>query len=273
MNMIQKFWNENGFLNHVLFSKHIDKCKKEGLKNYLSSIFLLKNIFLKIFIFIILCALVLGLGFGLREHYIQIAETNNFWKNGNKIVELNPGIAFSGLANAPSSVIYFIQALPCAIALVAILFINKWWIYLGFILMFWGGMMNIIDRSLGGMIHFARDGEIYDIVNLKGKVIDYFPAPTSTFNIADVFIIMGVSMAGVAILAWAIMMFIKENKNEKLKEKDPNFKPKRDMIDEIMDEYEELRDIDDIDDDSSSIKVDLDDKLKDQKGDMNESNN
>ena len=242
MKQIQKFWKENIFLNVVLFSKHINKCKKEGLKNYLSSIFLLKNIFLKIFILIILCGLILGLGFGLREHFIHVAETNNYWDNGRQIVILNRGIAFSGLENASSSVVYFVQVLPCIVAFVAILFINKWWIYLGFVMMFWGGMMNVIDRSMGGFIQFAQNGQpVGSPEDLKNAVVDYFPAPGSTFNIADVFVIMGVSLAGLSIVVWTVLMYLKERKNEHLKNQNPDFNATPDLIDELMNEYEELQ--------------------------------
>lgn len=227
MNKILISFKESKFLNFIFFRKSINKLKHEGLKKYLSSIFLLKNILLKIVLLILLGLLIFGLGFGLRHHYL--------YKEPNDVL-LNPGIAFSHLANQNSSVVYFVQSIPCIISFLVFLFVPQWWISFGFIMMFCGGLMNIIDRSMSGQWFYPSENRE---VNLEGKVVDYFNGGSSVFNIADVFIIMGVCFAVLSIIIYVVILY----KKEKAMEQERQAKGEFDPLDSCFDEDIKLEEI------------------------------
>ncbi|GAA5414343.1 signal peptidase II [Ureaplasma ceti] len=211
-----KFWNENKVLNYVIFHNLIAKLQKKGLKKYLSSIFLSKNVIFKTILLIIFAALIFGLGFGLRHYFLT-------YDPG--AVVLNPGVAFSHLAHDSSSVVYFVQAIPCIIAFFIFVFVPQWWISFGFVMMFCGGLMNIIDRSMAGyLIQYGPNGMLQKI-SMAGKVVDYFNGGSSVFNIADVFIVTGVCFAVASLFLYAILVYLRDKKTEAQRHEEGDYDP------------------------------------------------
>lgn len=237
-----EFWNYNKIWNHTLFSKIIkykevkdsssiktldetaslspnitkavqkesltwkEKLKKseKDFHQYVAALFLVKNLVLKFALVFIFAILIFSLGFGLRYHFLYVVHD----------FVLNPGVGMSIAANQPVAVVYTIQALPCIFALLAFLFIPQWWVCFGFIMMFFGGLMNIIDRSMGGQVwntHWLTKPGHGILEQLKNKVVDYFNAPNSIFNIADVFVLLGVGFVVASIILFIVFLFLKEN--------------------------------------------------------------
>lgn len=204
LSKISNFWKNNPIFNKILFEKKINKVINLGVRNYFKDLFIVKNIFLKILMICILVPLVLGLGFGLREHFLNIP----FPK-----AVINTGIAFSGLAEigkTDPSVVYVVQAIPIIIAFFCLLLIPKWYVAIGFTMMFFGGLTNIIDRSIPKTFtnHWGTE-----YVNQTG-VLDYFMGINSIFNMPDVFIIGGVVLGLLGIVIWVFISIGNDKKKE-----------------------------------------------------------
>ena len=68
-------------------------------------------------------------------------------------------------------------------------------------MMFFGGLTNIIDRAVPKTIAYWSDGMILHKHYPTG-VSDYFKGVNSIFNIADVFIIMGVVLGIIGMVVY-----------------------------------------------------------------------
>lgn len=190
--------NKESFLNKILFKKQILKIKNKKIKKYFLSLFEMKIIILKLVFFILLSVLIFTSSFGLREYFIKYEPDE---------IALNSGIAFSQFENAHSTFVYFIQSIPVTIAFFAILLIPNPIICFGIIMLFIGGLINIIDRSLSGTI--IINGKILE---LKDSVIDYIKIGNTKANLPDIFVITGTCITGLTILI-TIIKSLKNNTN------------------------------------------------------------
>lgn len=187
--------------NKILFSKTISKFKSEDFKNYLHDLFLVKNLFIKLLAFIIIGLVVMGSSFITRQIFID-----NF---PNRIIP-NPGISFSALANASASVIYLVQAIPCVLTFFLFLFLNNKLIYCSLLIIFFGGLSNIIDRALpldlivSGGIRFPDNA-----------VVDYIPLIRTYANLPDIFISIGAVLSVLSLIIYIIKVYRSERSSSK----------------------------------------------------------
>lgn len=194
MNSKKHIW-----LNKVLLSNKISKFKSEDFKSYLQDLLLVKNLLIKLLAFIIIGLIVIGSSFIVRQIFID-----NY---PDRIVP-NPGISFSAFANASPAVIYLIQAIPCVLTFVLFLFLNDKLTYFGLLIVFFGGLSNIIDRALpldliiGNGIKFPSNA-----------VVDYIPLIRTYANLPDIFISFGAALAVLGLIIYIIKVY----RNEKQK--------------------------------------------------------
>lgn len=197
------------WLNKVLFSNRISKFKSEDFKSYLQDLLLVKNLLIKLLAFIIIGLIVMGLSFIVRQVFID-----NY---PDKIIP-NPGISFSAFTDASPAVIYLIQAIPCALTFSLFLFLNNKWIYMSLLIVFFGGLSNIIDRALplnliiAGGVKFPRDA-----------VVDYIPLIRTYANLPDIFISCGAVLAILSLIVYIIQVYRSEkNKPDEIEASSTN---------------------------------------------------
>lgn len=196
--------NKN-FLNKICFNEKIDKIKSEDIKEYLKEFLLVKNILIKISLFVLIGIFVLGLSFILRQIFID-----NY---PNKIIG-NTGISFSFLSNVSTAVVYVVQILPSLFMLIFAIFLNEKYLYIGLLVMFFGGLANIIDRALP-----------LDLIVEGGKqfpshaVVDYIPWFNTKCNLPDIFITLGVIYTIISLVFYIINTF-KKSKLEDAKKQE-----------------------------------------------------
>lgn len=94
-------------------------------------------------------------------------------------------------------------------------------------MMFFGGLMNIIDRSMNGPVppQYVAQG----VTSLKGYVVDYFNGGSSVFNIADVFVVMGTCFAALGLIVYCYILY----KHEKATEKQRHQEGEYDFLDDL----------------------------------------
>lgn len=187
--------NKSHFLKKVAFIKHIEKIKNESLRKYCLSFFKIENLVFKLILFICIGIVVLGSGFGIEFWYV---------KNNPDAIVLNPGVGFSFGQNFDSWAVYLIQSIPIVISLIAFVFVPRWWMSFGFLMMLFGGLSNIIDRSLD----FVVNGE-----STLNKVVDYVSFLKTTINANDVWICIGVGFVVLSIIVW-VFIAIKNDDHE-----------------------------------------------------------
>lgn len=106
-----------------------------------------------------------------------------------KIVQ-NSGIAFSGLQDQSSSLVYFVQSIPVIIGVSVLIFSNSIFIDIGLSFVLCGGLANIIDRTLPDNYQYLY------MTNTENAVVDYlqfsFIKNSAIFNFSDVAIIFGI---------------------------------------------------------------------------------
>lgn len=187
------------WLSKVLLSNKISKFKSEDFKNYLQDLLLVKNILIKLLAFIIIGLIVMGSSFIVRQIFID-----NY---PNKIVP-NPGISFSAFTDASPAVIYLIQAIPCALTLLLFLFLNDKLTYFGLLIVFFGGLSNIIDRALP-LDLIIGNGVIFP----SNAVVDYIPLIKTYANLPDIFISFGAALSVLGLIIYIIKIY----RNEKQK--------------------------------------------------------
>lgn len=125
----------------------------------------------------------------------------------NKIVP-NPGISFSAFTDASPAVIYLIQAIPCALTLLLFLFLNDKLTYFGLLIVFFGGLSNIIDRALP-LDLIIGNGVIFP----SNAVVDYIPLIKTYANLPDIFISFGAALSVLGLIIYIIKIY----RNEKQK--------------------------------------------------------
>lgn len=204
IDLIVEFWQNNKFLNRSFFDGKLKKIDNLTLRNYIIESFKFKYIFTKLILILISGILIFSLGFGLREYFINYRSDE---------VVINYGVAFSLADSQNPAFVYTIQSIPVIFSFIGIVVFKNPLNYLGMTWMFFGGLMNIIDRSI------ATPATVNGHSTING-VIDYFHAPGSVFNIADVFIVSGVIIAIVLIVTNLIIAFLKERKQDIEDEKD-----------------------------------------------------
>lgn len=198
------------WLNKVLFANRISKFKSEDFRSYLQDLLLVKNLLIKLLAFIIIGLVVMGLSFIVRQIFID-----NY---PDKIVP-NPGISFSAFANASPAVIYLIQAIPCVLTFSIFLFLNDKLIYSSLLIVFFGGLSNIVDRALpldlivGGGISFPSNA-----------VVDYIPLIRTYANLPDIFISVGAGLAVLSLIIYIVKVYRAE-KNKPDETKDASATP------------------------------------------------
>ncbi len=193
--------NQSHFLNRVAFVKTLDKIQNESVRHYFYAFFSYQNLLFKLILFLAIGLIVMGSGFGI-EHYILT--------NQPQMVVLNSGVGFSILNNASPSLVYFVQSIPILISFLAFIFIPQWWLIIGFLLMGFGGLNNIIDRSLD--LSYVLHGVSYSTAN---AVVDYWPFVKTTINMNDVWICIGVGVIVLCFLIWLGISLKKSHDEEK----------------------------------------------------------
>ncbi len=134
----------------------------------------------------------------LALKYLPIGEVKPFWKG---VVDFqrtfNPGVAFG--FQAPLAVTVILGVLIVIVATIFLLYLNNKSLTASLAFVWAGGMGNLIDR----MFH-------------NGKVVDFLlwqiTSPHTIFNIADVFVILGIILLILSIIIEYIISVIKEKK-------------------------------------------------------------
>lgn len=177
---------------------------------HIKNIYLTKIIFYKLFFFIIIGFLVLFSSFSLRELVLNASEKSwtlipNFIDMN---LEFNKGIAFSGLSQTSSSVVYLVQSIPLVFGMVIFLFSKNIYVDIPIIFLIFGGLCNVIDRSV---VDYAQSDMSYN----EHTVVDYFQftggliTNSAIFNMPDVYVIFGV----ILLILYLLISFIKDAKN------------------------------------------------------------
>lgn len=202
---------------------------------HLKSIYLTKIIYVKLSIFFLIAFVVLTTCFALRDALLDYAKTNGVdntkWILIPNFLEIeltfNPGIAFSGLSNNSSTLVYFVQSIPLIIGLTIFLFSKSYLIDIPICFLIFGGLSNVVDRSI-------VDATLNS--NFSHTVVDYFRFSDAffknfaIFNLCDVYIILGVIWLVILLL----ISFIKDIKNDN----DENKPIKDNIIIEKQNNYE-----------------------------------
>lgn len=191
------------------------------IQNHLKGIYLTKKIFVKLIFFTIIGLVILGTCFGLREAILNSKEQSWVLIPGflNIYITQNPGIAFSGLADANSSIVYLVQALPILVGGLIFIFSSSTFLDIGILFLFFGGLSNIVDRAI---VDYYPNNPILN-VNTVHSVVDYFQFDQSfipnfaIFNMPDVFVISGVILMVIAMLYF----FIQEYRNSEKENNEP----------------------------------------------------
>lgn len=182
----------------------------------LNKIYKTKLIIWKLLIFLLIGFVVTISSFLLRDAMLN-AKSSNWILIPNfiniNIVE-NTGIAFSGLSNSSSSVVYFVQSIPILIGGIIFFFSCSLYFDVGICLLFFGGLCNIIDRSI---VDTYTNMQNLNGENTINAVVDYFEFDSgfinnfAVFNLPDVYIICGVA----EVIIIMLITWIKEYREER----------------------------------------------------------
>lgn len=157
---------------------------------YIKSIYKSKYLFKKLLIFFVIGLIVLTLSFVTRQLMLDSQTKNIALIPGFIGINIigNNGISFSFLRNADVWLIYFIQCVPVVIAFFIISLSRNIWIDVTISFIFFGGLANVIDRSIIDVYKHIR------IAQTNNAVVDYFQFTfiknSAIFNIPDVFIVL-----------------------------------------------------------------------------------
>lgn len=187
----------------ILFYSKLEKIKNDELREYWKTFFSLKTILLKVIILLIVATIVMSTSFGLRQIFID------YFPN---LIFPNEGISFSFLSNVSSEIVYLIQAIPCVLTFIAFIFINKPSIYIGLLIILFGGLSNIIDRSLNLNIIVAG-GKLFP----NNAVVDYIPLFNTKCNLPDVFITCGAVITIIFLLIYLVKVIQEDRKENNAK--------------------------------------------------------
>ena len=197
---------------------------KKTLLNYqkkilkrLKNIYCSKYVYLKLTAFLIAAIITLTCSLVFRQ---QILESKvKFWEFIPGFLNINivqnTGIAFSGLQNQSSSLVYFVQSIPVIIGFSILILSRSIFIDLGLSFILWGGLANIIDRTLIDNYKYLH------VLNTENAVVDYlqfsFIKNSAVFNFADVSIVFGIIIAVLYVIYIIIKDFFINLKNNSKK--------------------------------------------------------
>lgn len=197
---------------------------KKTLLNYqkkilkrLKNIYCSKYVYLKLTAFLIAAIITLTCSLVFRQ---QILESKvKFWEFIPGFLNINivqnTGIAFSGLQNQSSSLVYFVQSIPVIIGFSILILSRSIFIDLGLSFILWGGLANIIDRTLIDNYKYLH------VLNTENAVVDYlqfsFIKNSAVFNFADVSIVFGIIIAVLYVIYIIIKDFFINSKNNSKK--------------------------------------------------------
>jgi len=182
------------FWSNIFFEKKINNIKKTKIKDYLLKLFAYKLIFLKFLTFIFILLISAPLTFILRDYWL-----NNYAPG---IVVFNKGMGLSFGDEWDQGIIYLFKIIPIIILLFTLLLTTNMLIATSAIIIFLGGLYNLIDKWL---VDYPNSGEPqYD------AVVDYIHIWNSVANVPDVFVTIGT----VLLLASLIYVIYKMNEND-----------------------------------------------------------
>lgn len=221
-NFVQKISKFNKKLDSKsLFEKQINKIKIDWLKKYLIGLLSYKTIFYKSIYFILIALVVFVSGFLVRDFAINLVVDTKQTEHGSIFyLTLNNGVALGAGSNLDPVAIYFLQSIPIIVGFFAFVFTIKWWYYIPILFLVFGGLGNVIDRSipeysLVGIEPFTNQntGGGNDIFN---GVVDYWRFANSVINLFDVYIVVSICFLILSIIIEFIFSFNKDkNKNQK----------------------------------------------------------
>ncbi|MDE5651726.1 MAG: signal peptidase II [Ureaplasma sp.] len=171
---------KNHFLKKIFFQKKIEKIKNETLREYFLKLLSYKLVFWKLLVILIVAAIICVLSFSARAIVL-----NNF-KNA---IVYNPGVSFGFFSKLGPNSVLIIQIITCAITFPLILISTNMWFIIGFSGICFGGLCNVIDRSI-----------TIDPINKVHAVIDYIPFGKTVINIPDIFITSSAIVLGIGCL-------------------------------------------------------------------------
>lgn len=184
----------------ILFEKSIMRIRNEGVRNYFLSLFNSKSLLIKIILFLLIGFVVLLFSFAIRNYYLTVDTKNTVF---------NDGVAFSMGSSLNSVTVYIIQSIPTFISFLAVIFTPKIIYYLPFIFVGFGGLSNIIDRSIV---------DVMNGVSYYNTVVDYLAASSSIFNLPDMFVVGGVIWFGaITLINLLILIFNDKDKKQQIK--------------------------------------------------------
>ncbi|MDE5552973.1 MAG: signal peptidase II, partial [Malacoplasma sp.] len=197
---------------------------KETLLNYqkkilkrLKNIYCSKYVYLKLAAFLIAAIITLTCSLVFRQQILESKE--KFWEFIPGFLNINivqnTGIAFSGLQNQSSSLVYFVQSIPVIIGFSILILSHSIFIDLGLSFILWGGLANIIDRTLIDNYKYLH------VLDTENAVVDYlqfsFIKNSAVFNFADASIVFGIIIAVLYVIYIIIKDFVINSKNNSKK--------------------------------------------------------
>ncbi|BAC43924.1 lipoprotein signal peptidase [Malacoplasma penetrans] len=218
--MIKQFFS-NVYEGIKHYSNYLwELSKKQLIKIYLNK----KHLIWKISI-ILICAFIVLLTSFLTRNSILNA-TQSYWEliPGFLVINItgNTGVSFGTLGDSNPSLVYFVQSIPIVLGFFVLLFSSNYLLDIGVSLVFFGGLSNIIDRSIVDNYKYLSG------ISTNNAVVDYFQFPfiknSAIFNFPDTFVIIGMIFVGIQI----IISFVKDYKKEK--DSEENKKPIKDVV-------------------------------------------
>ncbi len=168
---------KNQFFEKVLFQNKIEKIKNQTIKEYFLKLLSYRTLFWKLITILLVSTIICVTSFSARAIVL-----NNF-KNA---IVYNPGVSFGLFAKLGPNSVLIIQIVTCAITFPLILISTNIWFIIGFAGICFGGLCNVIDRSI-----------TIDPVKKVHAVIDYIPFINTVINIPDIFITSSAVVLGV----------------------------------------------------------------------------
>lgn len=184
------------------------------IKTHFAAIYTKRYFSIKITIALIVAVFVLGFAFGIRQLILDSKETNgviipNFLELN---VVLNSGIAFGWLQNSNIYLVYFVQIIPLLIAFGFWISIKSYYSDIALSFLIFGGLSNVVDRIIIDNFSVLT---AYNINNTN-TVVDYlrFYNNSAIFNLADVFVLLGISLLIIKNITVSILSSFKNFKNK-----------------------------------------------------------
>lgn len=177
---------KNQFFEKILFQNKIEKIKNQTIKEYFLKLLSYKALFWKLITILLAAAIICTISFSARAIVL------NHFKSA---IVYNPGVSFGLFEKLGPNFVLTIQIVTCAITFPLILVSTNMWFIVGFAGICFGGLCNVIDRSI-----------TIDPVNKVHAVIDYIPFINSIINIPDIFITSSAVVLGIGCLILIIQI-------------------------------------------------------------------